>query len=51
MVSSLWKACQDGDVQRVDDLLADNSVDIEIKGEPLHSLPPAPADSPQTTRA
>lgn len=35
MVSTLWKACQDGDDHRVDELLNDtnNTVDLEIKGQ------------------
>ncbi|GJJ09827.1 hypothetical protein Clacol_004051 [Clathrus columnatus] len=31
MVSSLWKACQEGDSTRVEELLADSSHDIEVK--------------------
>jgi hypothetical protein len=34
MVSSLWKACSEGDLQRVQELLVESSgVDIEVKGE------------------
>ncbi|KAK7694976.1 hypothetical protein QCA50_002164 [Cerrena zonata] len=31
MVSPLWKACADGSIDRVADILAEDSVDIEIK--------------------
>jgi hypothetical protein len=34
MVSLLWKACSEGDLQKVQELLEEpNSVDIELKGE------------------
>lgn len=52
MVSPLWKACADGDVNNVDDLLKDaTSVDIEIKGGLLSPPISDPfADDGQITR-
>ena len=33
MVSPLWKACFDGDIEKVNELLREPSIDIELKGE------------------
>jgi hypothetical protein len=34
MVSLLWKACSEGDLQKVQELLEEvNGVDIELKGQ------------------
>jgi len=37
MVSLLWKACSEGDLQKVQELLEDpNNVDVELKGESIY---------------
>jgi hypothetical protein len=39
MVSALWKACADGDLQRTNELLADaTALDVELKGLTFPSL-------------
>lgn len=39
MVSDLWKACSEGDLQKVHELLVEVSIaDIEIKGASIISL-------------
>lgn len=35
MVSSFWKACADGDLQKVLELLDSSGVDVELKGQDL----------------
>lgn len=39
-MSALWKACSEGDLQNVHDLLREaSSIDIEIKGAVGHLIP------------
>ena len=35
MVSSFWKVCADGDLQKVLELLNGSDVDVELKGQDL----------------